>query len=290
MSRKSKKNNLDEAIKRLERSFKDWDSLYNYGGSDPFWADGFNLNLVRNHILSAKKEIEKELGLENKSSFPEIYFKETPEVVDNEYMATPFKILDKGNQVVNALEKNPDFQYIVQNIDKVFPERKETKLSKEFSIPLIPVLQLRTYRESLESGNIVEIRRKFYNMNLEEKIKNIIVLADKFRQHEQYLSADKELADEDLIGLDISEAKKKLGYWYTLEGSNLNGMAGTYRFNRAPNITVDIRTENNIVTAVSGLTKLPFEEQIKRVKMKKQESNFTFNEKDKSRNSFERDK
>ena len=35
----------------LEREFRHWDDLYHHGGYDPFYADGMNLNLTRNHII-----------------------------------------------------------------------------------------------------------------------------------------------------------------------------------------------------------------------------------------------
>ena len=70
----------------LYREFERWNTLLNTGGFDPFWPDGSNMNLVRNHIIYDKrslKEFNETYGLE----LPEIYFKETPEEVDNEYQA-----------------------------------------------------------------------------------------------------------------------------------------------------------------------------------------------------------
>ena len=50
-----KENPLEE----LEKAYAQWESLYLQGGSDPFYADGVNLNLVRNHILYFKRQIEE---------------------------------------------------------------------------------------------------------------------------------------------------------------------------------------------------------------------------------------
>ena len=52
---------------RLEDSFCRWDKELLSGGSDPYYTDGQNMNLLRNHIISAKYDM-KEAG-----DFPEIY-------------------------------------------------------------------------------------------------------------------------------------------------------------------------------------------------------------------------
>ena len=49
----------DETVQELNTGFERWDILYNYGGNDPMWSDGVNLNLVRNHIIAYKKELKK---------------------------------------------------------------------------------------------------------------------------------------------------------------------------------------------------------------------------------------
>ena len=43
----------------LERSFERWEYIRDNGASDPFWADGFNMNLVRNHISFYRIMIER---------------------------------------------------------------------------------------------------------------------------------------------------------------------------------------------------------------------------------------
>ena len=56
---------------RLEDSFCRWDKELLSGGSDPYYTDGQNMNLLRNHIISAKYDM-KEAG-----EFPEIYHRKT---------------------------------------------------------------------------------------------------------------------------------------------------------------------------------------------------------------------
>lgn len=61
---KSKKSIIDELRKDYDR----WNFLYVNGGSDPFWSDGSNLNLVRNHILNDKRRCKELL---EESELPE---------------------------------------------------------------------------------------------------------------------------------------------------------------------------------------------------------------------------
>ena len=74
-----KKGEIDYAHD-LAEEFKCWDNLKNYGGSDPSWADGVNMNLVRNHIIYYKQKIEENYS---EQDYPAIYYQETPPKVDN---------------------------------------------------------------------------------------------------------------------------------------------------------------------------------------------------------------
>ena len=76
----SKRKHETDYAAELENSFARWEELFKNGGSDPFWTDGMNLNLVRNHIIYYKEQLAKQentlLGL------PEIYYRETPTEID----------------------------------------------------------------------------------------------------------------------------------------------------------------------------------------------------------------
>lgn len=63
-----------------------WEDISKNGCSDPFWQDGINMNLVRNHILYDKRKI-LEICRENDIALPSEYFFPTPPEVDNSYMA-----------------------------------------------------------------------------------------------------------------------------------------------------------------------------------------------------------
>ena len=66
-----KENPLEE----LKKAYAQWESLYKQGGSDPFYPDGVNLNLVRNHILYFKRQIEETQPLYKNT---EVYRRELP--------------------------------------------------------------------------------------------------------------------------------------------------------------------------------------------------------------------
>ena len=58
--------------------------MYQHGGSDPFYHDGVNLNLVRNHIIYAKRQFAESVS---DGDLPEVYYRETPPEVEQSYMA-----------------------------------------------------------------------------------------------------------------------------------------------------------------------------------------------------------
>ncbi|MPM35522.1 hypothetical protein SDC9_82115 [bioreactor metagenome] len=74
----------------LQNSFERWQSIYKNGCNDPFWSDGLNINLVRNHIIYYKNKIKEEYPDGN---YPEIYYKETPAEMPIQFMAKPRKLL-----------------------------------------------------------------------------------------------------------------------------------------------------------------------------------------------------
>ena len=49
---KKKETNWEE---ELRKSYQNWEYLSHFGGHDPGWPDGVNMNLVRNHIIYEKE-------------------------------------------------------------------------------------------------------------------------------------------------------------------------------------------------------------------------------------------
>lgn len=71
-------------IKRLAagicRDFNRWHELKDHGGNDPNWSDGDNMNLCRNHIISAKRQLIQLCEEQNENMPPEYYWPTPPEV------------------------------------------------------------------------------------------------------------------------------------------------------------------------------------------------------------------
>lgn len=87
---KNKKQSPESEIKNYCREIiserNHWKDINQNGCNDPFWADGCNLNLVRNHILYVRKKLELLCGEQN-VGLPEEYFLPVPPVVPDGYMA-----------------------------------------------------------------------------------------------------------------------------------------------------------------------------------------------------------
>lgn len=81
---------------QIRYAYKHWKNMYLNGGSDPFWCDGVNLNLVRGHIQYYRGKIEELLG-DAFHLYPDEYFWcDLPEL-DNNYMGKARRLLSMPN-------------------------------------------------------------------------------------------------------------------------------------------------------------------------------------------------
>ena len=87
MKKKTPEQKLKELCKEIRQEIAHWEDINRNGCNDPFWPDGCNMNLTRNHILYAKRQITA-LCEEYSISVPgEMYFP-TPPKVNDYYMAS----------------------------------------------------------------------------------------------------------------------------------------------------------------------------------------------------------
>lgn len=77
---------VKECCQGIHREIEHWKDINQNGCNDPFWPDGFNMNLTRNHIISYQRQIH-EICTENQLPLPEEYYLSIPPEVDNNYMA-----------------------------------------------------------------------------------------------------------------------------------------------------------------------------------------------------------
>lgn len=111
MGKKKEKVNL---AAELERSYERWEYLKEHGGSDPFYADGTNMNLVRNHILHYKGKMLEEYGADH-DKYPPIFYRELPPEVNADYIARAGEIRDKAVESLDGYLADPNFQYLLMN-------------------------------------------------------------------------------------------------------------------------------------------------------------------------------
>lgn len=143
---------LKKLIKELEDSFQTWDNLKEFGGSDPFWEDGCNMNLVRNHISHYKNEIKKLCG-DKGLELPEIYYRETPEKIDNEYMARVDEIRKNANRALREYKANKDYRYLISIVDKLDKKQLEETLTNNV------IGYCRGLESYIENDDLVAMRR-----------------------------------------------------------------------------------------------------------------------------------
>lgn len=167
---KKKAEDINWGEKLRERHDR-WNSLHVDGGGDPFWEDGVNMNLVRNHIINYKHQCE-ETG-----QFPEEYYWETPPEVDNHYMARAEEICTKAKEILKVFEHNQDCKYLEENIQRLTEKEKQSihiknvinyKNNLETYVRKDSLVDMRRYVNSTEMylKSFTECRKK-----LEEKLK-----------------------------------------------------------------------------------------------------------------------
>ena len=86
VKKKTPEQELEGLCKDIVKERNLWKHINEHGCNDPFWPDGCNLNLTRNHILYYRRKIE-ELCQTIGAVLPEEYFLPVPPEVDNHYMA-----------------------------------------------------------------------------------------------------------------------------------------------------------------------------------------------------------
>ena len=77
---------VQECYKNIRREIEHWKAINQNGCNDPFWSDGCNMNLTRNHIIYYQRQL-KEICIENEMPLPDEYYLAVPPEVDANYMA-----------------------------------------------------------------------------------------------------------------------------------------------------------------------------------------------------------
>ena len=86
MKEESPEKTVKLYCEQIRKEINCWKAINQNGCSDPFWPDGCNMNLTRNHIISHQRQLRK-ICTENQLPLPDEYYFAIPPVVDNSYMA-----------------------------------------------------------------------------------------------------------------------------------------------------------------------------------------------------------
>ena len=164
------KKNQENPLVELEKAYAQWQRLYENGGSDPFWPDGCNLNLVRNHIIYFKGQIEENCPL---YMTDELYQRDLPPEVDQNYMANPDKIREQARRSLQAYQADPNYQYLLRH-----GNRLTQKQSKELCVGAV-LGYAASLRDSIARDDLVEMRR---HREPERYLESFQDCADKVRQ------------------------------------------------------------------------------------------------------------
>lgn len=141
---KDKKTEIEQ---NLIQEHAEWKNLYKYGGQDPFWPDGCNLNLIRNHIIHYRKRME-EIGY-----YPESYYWDVPREVDDNYMTRTEEIRKAAGETLEAMVQNENYQFLMKCAGRLTEKQKKS----------ISVKNIIGYQEKLDKAiqedDLVTMRR-----------------------------------------------------------------------------------------------------------------------------------
>ena len=126
--RTKKVSSVNDELERLlalhEERYARWHHYREHGGSDPTWSDGSNMNLIRNHIISFKRQI-KELCEKNGVELPNVYSRELPPEVDRDFMANTELIDENARKVLGILESHPAYLELLTFGPQLTPKQKD---------------------------------------------------------------------------------------------------------------------------------------------------------------------
>ena len=176
--------NVDSAP-ALENSFARWDFIHEYGCSDPFWADGGNMNLVRNHIMYYKQQLSAEATL---FLLPKAYYREVPPEVDNNYMARPDEIRQNAARSMQIIDADENLKFVQQQ--SVHLTEKQLK---QLCIPAI-LGYAEFLRRAISEDDLLTMRKK---KNPNGYLESFQSAAQKLRSPEILTGMESIPADED---------------------------------------------------------------------------------------------
>ncbi len=142
------KKYIDEIIEESTQ----WKAVYVTGGSDPFWSDGSNLELIRNHIIYYKKQIE-DLCSKYNLPVPKEYYTELPPEVPINYMARADEIRANARKTLERFEKDRNLKYVKKAANLL-----NGKTQQQFSVNTV-INYAKNLKRAIAEDNLVDMRR-----------------------------------------------------------------------------------------------------------------------------------
>ena len=133
-------------------SYEQWQSIFENGCQDPFWEDGINLNLVRNHIIYFQRQMNdlcEEIGYLK----PEICSREIPKAVDPHYMARTEEIENQAQKSLALIEQYDDYWKLV-SFEKQLTDEQKTAVYYSVTFGYVNNL-----KNAIDSKDYVTMRR-----------------------------------------------------------------------------------------------------------------------------------
>ena len=137
-------------MRELERDYARWEQVYMAGSKDPFWPDGVNANLCRNHILSGKKRIRE---LYPDAEMPGIYYRPLPQKLPAEYMARKEELRSAALRSYTRYISDEIFCFIRNHVERI-PETDALRGILDALLARADVL-----KDAVLSGDYVAMRR-----------------------------------------------------------------------------------------------------------------------------------
>ncbi len=147
----SRKNHETDYAAELENDYARWDKVFTEGGSDPFWSDGVSLNLIRNHILYDKEQLEKQES--SLFGLPEVYYREIPPEVDPNYMARPDEIRENARKAMEIIDADENLKFVREQSANLSEQQ-----IKQWCIPAI-INYAENLRRAIAADDLIIMRR-----------------------------------------------------------------------------------------------------------------------------------
>ena len=200
MAKKDKTDYEAELVSSYER----WEHLRENGGRDPLYDDAINMNLVRNHIIYAKNQLENLYG-RDRDKYPDIYFRELPPETEKGYMARAGEIRDSAAEVLKIYLSDVNFQYLLYNREQL-TKKEAVKISIDNVLGYVSGLA-----DALKSDDLVSMRRHVFRPEIylesfascAENVKKI--LCEKRTEQEQPIGEGQMTLFQ--MGLDVGQCR-----------------------------------------------------------------------------------